>query len=142
LVTLAFLSLIAFGVEDIAAYFGAMAFSGDHVRLHVDFSILLMGVCGSYIARFIPLTPGGYGQFELGFATSLYVAGVGLPEAVTIAFLDNMLRYTGFIQLYLVMIQIPTRPWPEASYSQVLGTFKGALSIHEPALVLAANTTG
>ena len=88
LVRLCLLSVIAFGLEDIAAYVIANAFI-----IGVDFSVLIMGVVGSYIARLIPLTPGGVGQFEWGFAAALYVGGVGLPEAATIAILDNLLRY-------------------------------------------------
>ncbi len=88
LVRLSILSIIAFGLEDIAAYVIANAF-----LIGVDFTVLLMGVVGSYIARLIPLSPGGVGQFEWGFAAALYIGGVGLPEAVTIAILDNLLRY-------------------------------------------------
>jgi len=88
LVRLCALSVIAFGLEDIAAYVIANAF-----LIGVDFSVLLMGVVGSYIARLIPLSPGGVGQFEWGFAAALYIGGVGLPEAATIAILDNLIRY-------------------------------------------------
>ncbi len=88
LVRLSILSIIAFGLEDIAAYIIANAF-----LIGVDFTVLLMGIVGSYIARLIPLSPGGVGQFEWGFATALYIGGVGLPEAATIAILDNLLRY-------------------------------------------------
>ncbi len=85
---LSILSVIAFGLEDIAAYVIANAF-----LIGVDFTVLLMGIVGSYIARLIPLSPGGVGQFEWGFAAALYLGGVGLPEAATIAILDNLLRY-------------------------------------------------
>jgi uncharacterized membrane protein YbhN (UPF0104 family) len=85
--------LLAFALEDIAAYLIAMAFTSTYVILKVDFSVLLMAVVASYIARLIPLTPGGIGQFEWGFATALYIGGVGLPECVAIAVLDNALRY-------------------------------------------------
>lgn len=87
------LSLLAFGLEDIAAYLIAMGFTSTHVILNVNFSVLLMGVVGSYIARLIPVTPGGIGQFEWGFATALYLGGLGFPECVTIAVLDNAIRY-------------------------------------------------
>ena len=88
LVRLSILSVIAFGLEDIAAYVIANAF-----LIGVDFSVLLMGIVGSYMARLIPLSPGGVGQFEWGFAAALYLGGVGLPEAATIAILDNLIRY-------------------------------------------------
>lgn len=87
------LSLVAFGLEDIAAYMIAMAFTSTHVILNVNFSVLLMAIVASYIARLIPLTPGGIGQFEWGFAAGLYLGGVGWPECVTIAVLDNFVRY-------------------------------------------------
>jgi uncharacterized membrane protein YbhN (UPF0104 family) len=90
---MAALSLLAFGLEDIGAYVIAMAFTSTHVILNVNFSILLMAIVASYIARLIPITPGGVGQFEWGFAMGLYLGGVGLPECVTIAILDNTVRY-------------------------------------------------
>jgi uncharacterized membrane protein YbhN (UPF0104 family) len=90
---LTILSLLAFGLEDIAAYMIAMAFTSTHVILNVNFSILLMAIVASYIARLIPVTPGGIGQFEWGFAAGLYLGGLGWPECVTIACLDNFVRY-------------------------------------------------
>jgi uncharacterized membrane protein YbhN (UPF0104 family) len=95
---LTLLSLLAFGLEDIAAYMIAMGFTSRHVILNVNFNILLMAIVASYIARLIPVTPGGIGQFEWGFAAGLYLGGVGWPECVTIACLDNFVRYaTGTI---------------------------------------------
>lgn len=87
------LSVIAFALEDIAAFMIAMAFTSHNVILHVETDVLLMAVVGSYIARYIALTPGGIGQFEWGFAAVLYIGGLGMPEAVTIAILDNVVRY-------------------------------------------------
>jgi len=46
-----------------------------------------------YVARLIPLSPGGIGQYEWGFAVALVLGGVGAPEAATLAILDNLLRY-------------------------------------------------
>ena len=77
---LTMLSLLAFGLEDIAAYMIAMAFTSTHVILNVNFSILLMAIVASYIARLIPVTPGGIGQFEWGFAAGLYLGGAGLAR--------------------------------------------------------------
>ncbi|MCI0433943.1 MAG: flippase-like domain-containing protein [Gemmatimonadetes bacterium] len=88
LIRLAALSLLAFALEDIAAYTTANAFG-----IGVSFSVLLMALVGGYIARLLPLTPGGIGQFEWGFATALWVGGVGFPDAVTLALLDNLIRY-------------------------------------------------
>ncbi|HUH01230.1 MAG TPA: YbhN family protein [Kofleriaceae bacterium] len=89
----AILGLVAFGLEDIAAFVIAMAFTGNHVIIDVPFGVLLMGVVGGYVARLIPVTPGGIGQFEWGFALALYWGGLGLPECVALAVLDNLIRY-------------------------------------------------
>jgi uncharacterized membrane protein YbhN (UPF0104 family) len=97
---LTILSLLAFGLEDIGAYMIAMAFTSTHVILNVNFSILLMAIVASYIARLIPVTPGGIGQFEWGFAAGLYLGGVGWPECVTIAILDNFVRYVSGTLLF------------------------------------------
>ena len=94
------LSLLAFGLEDIGAYMIAMAFTSTHVILNVNFSILLMAIVASYIARMIPVAPGGIGQFEWGFAAGLYLGGVGWPECVTIAILDNFVRYVSGTLLF------------------------------------------
>jgi len=105
LTSLALLSLLAFGLEDVAAYLIAMAFTSKHVVLNVQFSVLLMGIVGGYIARLIPLTPGGVGQFEWGFAAGLYLGGLGFPECVAIAVLDNFIRYvTGSLMMIWVYI--------------------------------------
>lgn len=90
----AFLGLVAFGLEDIAAFAIAMAFTGDRVIIDVPFGVLLIAVVGGYVARLIPVTPGGIGQFEWGFALALYWGGLGLPECVALAVLDNVIRYT------------------------------------------------
>ena len=94
------LSLVAFGLEDIGAYVIAMAFTSDHVVLNVSFTTLLMAIVASYIARLIPITPGGIGQFEWGFAAGLWLGGLGFPECVTIAILDNVIRYVSGTIVY------------------------------------------
>ncbi len=104
LVRISLLSIVAFGLEDIAAYLLAMAFTSEHVILNVDFSVLLMAIVASYIARLVRFTPGGLGQFEWGFALALYVGGLGMPEAVTIAILDTTFRYFSLFLIYLVML--------------------------------------
>jgi uncharacterized membrane protein YbhN (UPF0104 family) len=101
---LAVLSLLAFGSLDISAYLLTMAFSTQHVLLHVDFSILLMAFVAGYVARQIPLTPGGIGQFEVAFAGALFVGGVGLPEAATVALLFSFFYYLAFGLLYLISL--------------------------------------
>jgi len=85
---LAALSLVAFALEDVAAYMIANAFG-----IGVEFSVIVMGLGAGYVARLIPLSPGGIGQYEWGFAVALVLGGVGAPEAATLAILDNLLRY-------------------------------------------------
>jgi uncharacterized membrane protein YbhN (UPF0104 family) len=92
MVRLGVLGLIAFGLDDVAAFVIAMAFTGDRVIIDVSFGVLLMGVVGGYIARLVPVTPGGIGQFEWGFAVALYWGGLGFPECVTLAVLDSLIR--------------------------------------------------
>jgi uncharacterized membrane protein (UPF0182 family) len=102
LVGLCCLSLAAFALRDAAAYFTAMAFSTQNVLLNVDPSLMLMGVLGGYIASLIRLTPGGIGQFEWGFTTALFIGGVGLAEAATVALLVNFFRYVALGIQFLV----------------------------------------
>lgn len=127
---LAFLSLLAFGLEDIAAYFTAMAFTTSVVVLKVDFGVLLMGVVASYISRLVRITPGGLGQFEWGFAAALYFGGLGFPECVAIAVLDNFFRYVaGLIFIFVVS----RRERVKTSLGQVLEAFKRDEGEAEPA---------
>jgi uncharacterized membrane protein YbhN (UPF0104 family) len=129
---LTILSLLAFGLEDIAAYMIAMGFTSRHVILNVNFNILLMAIVASYIARLIPVTPGGIGQFEWGFAAGLYLGGVGWPECVTIACLDNFVRYaTGTILWIWVVNTAPIlsraqlmRPPDDAEYDPISHSFQ------------------
>lgn len=102
--SLSLLSLLAFGLRDVAAYLTAMAFSSEFVLLNIDPSLILMGVLGGYIASYIRLTPGGIGQFEWGFAAALFIGGVGLPEAATVALLVNFFRYVALFILFLIML--------------------------------------
>jgi len=87
------LSLMAFALEHVAVYLLAMAFTSDNVILGIEFSMLLMALVAGFLARLVPLTPGGIGQFEWGFATALYLGGVGMPEAASMAILFSLLRY-------------------------------------------------
>src|SRR5205814_449310 len=99
------LSILAFGLEDLAVFSVMMAFTSTHVILTAKTSLILMGVVGSYIARFIPITPGGIGQFEWGFAAAMYMGGAALPEVATVAILDNVIRYiTGSLLLGAVSL--------------------------------------
>jgi len=97
------LSILAFALEHIAAYLTVMAFTSEHVILNVDFALLVMALVGGYIARMIPLTPGGIGQFEWGFAAALYLGGLGFPESATIALLYGLVRYLMATLLTLIV---------------------------------------
>ncbi len=117
LAKLCVLSLLAFALEDIAAYVIANAFG-----MGVEFDVLIMGLVGAYIARLIPLSPGGIGQFEWGFAMALYLGGVGLPEAATIAILDNAIRY---VSGTLILGSVLLRYGVETNLRAVLDLFAG-----------------
>lgn len=93
LLKLVAIALFTFALDVLAAYVISQAFTGSVVILNVDFRILMMGVIAGYIASLIPVTPGGIGQYEWGFAAALYIGGVGIPEAVTIAVLHNLFRW-------------------------------------------------
>lgn len=100
---LSVLSILAFALEDLAAYFSAQAFTSSNIILNVDFDVLLMALVAGNIARFFRITPGGIGQFEWAFAATLYVGGLGFPEAATIAIFDSFFRYFTLLVIFLVM---------------------------------------
>ena len=110
------LSLIAFALEDVAAYVIANAFG-----IGVEFSVIVMGLGAGYVARLIPLSPGGIGQYEWGFAVALVLGGVGAPEAATLAILDNLLRYlVGAVALGSILFWYGV----DTSFRTVLSTFR------------------
>ena len=93
LVRLGLFSLVAVLLEPVAGYVITQAFTSPNIILNVDFGTLALAIAAGSIARLIPVTPGGVGQFEWAFAAALYVGGVGMPEAVTIAILFSFVRY-------------------------------------------------
>ena len=102
---IAVLSLLAFLIDDITPYLISQAFTNEFVILNVTFPVIQMGVVAGYIARQVPLTPGGIGQWEWGFAGALYMGGVGLPEAATIAILESVMRHgTGVLMFGMVSL--------------------------------------
>lgn len=111
------LSLLSFGLRDVAAYLTAMGFTTQNVLLNIAPSLMLMGVVSGYVATLVRLTPGGIGQFEWGFAAALFIGGTGLPEAATVALLVSALRYTALLIVFLT-----TLLWrgARASYREVL----------------------
>lgn len=105
LLRLALISLLAFFLIELAAYVISQAFTGSFVVINVAFKIVMMGVVGGYVARLIPVTPGGLGQWEWGFATAVYAGGLGMPEAVALAVLVTLVRYItgGLLMVILLM---------------------------------------
>lgn len=100
------LALIAFGMEDVVTYLLTMAFSTQQVLLHVSFDMLLVAFAAGYLARLYPITPGGIGQFEWAFTGILFIGGMGLPEAASVAILFSLFYYLSFGLVYLA-----TRSW-------------------------------
>ena len=93
LAALAALSLLSFYLLELTCYVVAQAFTSANVVLNVEFGVLLMGVVGGYVAKAIPVTPGGLGQWEWGMASALYLGGLGFPESVTLPILITVIRY-------------------------------------------------
>jgi uncharacterized membrane protein YbhN (UPF0104 family) len=125
LAKLAALSLLAFALEDVAAYVIANAFG-----IGIEFPVIVMGLGAGYVARLIPLSPGGIGQYEWGFAVALVLGGVGAPEAATLAVLDNLLRYlvgTFAVGSILVWYGLETK------LRTVLNTFSGGVATESEA---------
>lgn len=96
------LSLLSFLLVEIASYIVPQAFSSMTVPLIQDellvvvvsAPLIFMAVVGGYIARLIPVTPGGIGQFEWAFALVLTTGGLPFTEAVVLALLVSAVRYT------------------------------------------------
>lgn len=122
LTALVALSLLAFLIDDFTPYLISQAFTTDFVILNVPFSVIQMGVVAGYIARQVPLTPGGIGQWEWGFAAALYMGGVGLPEAATIAILESVMRHgTGVLVFGSVVLWKRSRTSIREVVPRVLG---------------------
>lgn len=89
------MSALAFFAEHVGVYLLSQAFTSTNVIINIEFPVFLMALVAGNIARLVPVTPGGLGQFEWGFAMAVYISGTGMPEAVTIAILFALLRYVG-----------------------------------------------
>lgn len=99
------LSLLAFGTVDVAIYVLMAAFDTAVLAISVDPSVLLMSIVGGYIAaRIVPITPGGIGQWEVGFAATLLLADtdVSIP-LLCIGILANVLRIVTGIALMVIV---------------------------------------
>lgn len=116
------LSIAAFGLEVSAAYWIAQAFTSDFVLLNLEFQVVLIGILGGAIARRIPISPGGIGQFEWGFSLSMYTVGAGFAAAGTVAIVVNVLRY---IAGGIVFGALVFGKGVETNIGRVLELFKG-----------------
>ncbi len=130
LVVLCVLSLISFELLDIGTYLTTMAFSSELVILDVEPSLLLMGLVGGYIARSIPLSPGGIGQFEWGFVAALVAGGVAFTDAATIAILVNVMR---FVAVLLLLGSVTLRYGIETNLRRVFELLRGSRTETEEA---------
>ena len=88
------LSIVAFSIQDVVAYMVGQALTTPSLLLNFDYKMVLMGLVGGYIARYIQVTPGGIGQFEWGMAVALMFAGKNFTDSVTFALVFSMLKYT------------------------------------------------
>ncbi|MGH2451002.1 MAG: lysylphosphatidylglycerol synthase transmembrane domain-containing protein [Candidatus Limnocylindria bacterium] len=104
LAELALLSIASFLVVDTAAYFIAQAFTGEVVLLNATGAEILMALVAGYLARLVPVTPGGVGQFEWGFAAALFATGMDPAVAVSIALLVSLVRYFTGALVFLVVV--------------------------------------
>lgn len=98
---LVMLSIVSFGMVELATYFVPQAFSTLAVPLVQDVlryvvvtpPVIVMAVVAGYIARLVPVTPGGIGQFELAFAAVLVINNLPVSEAVVLTLLASAVRY-------------------------------------------------
>jgi uncharacterized membrane protein YbhN (UPF0104 family) len=103
LIKLGLLSLFAFFLDEITPFVTSQAFTSDYVHINIPFLVIEAGVVSGYIASRIPITPGCVGQFEFGFVTALVMGGIALPEAITLAILDGLIRHASAMILFLVV---------------------------------------
>ena len=128
-VGLVLLSLLSFSLVEFASYIVPQAFTTPIVLLVQDElrfvvvtpPVIIMAVVGGYLSRLIPVTPGGIGQFELGFALVLAVNALPLSAAVVVALLVSSVRYlTGALVFGITMMAYGI----ETDLNRVLTIFK------------------
>jgi hypothetical protein len=105
LVAGAALSLLAFGVFDVAVYILMAAFDTTAIAISVNPTTLLMAIVGGYIAaRIVTITPGGIGQWEIGFAATFLLADtdVSIP-LLCIGLLASIVRIVSGVTLMLIV---------------------------------------
>lgn len=93
MVSVLVLSLVAFTIQDIVAYMVGMSLTTPNLILNYDYKMVLMGVVGGYIARYIQITPGGIGQFEFGMASALMFAGKSFTDGAILAIVFTLVKY-------------------------------------------------
>lgn len=113
------LSASAFFLEHVAVYAMSQAFTSANVIINIQFPVFLTALVAGNLARLIPFTPGGLGQFEWGFALAIYVSGTGMPEAVTVALLFMLLRY-GAGALFNLVVRLRGKATGSASVAQLV----------------------
>ncbi|UCC99941.1 MAG: flippase-like domain-containing protein [Phycisphaerales bacterium] len=130
LVKCAVLSLLAFFADDVAPYAVSMGFTSDNVLLNTNFLFIQAGVVGGYIARRFPIAMGGIGQYMWGFALAVYMSGVAMPAAATIALLDFAVRYSALLFVFVVFVM-----WKgvKTSFPAVAGLYNRAELAQKPA---------
>ena len=110
-VGLILLSLLSFALVEFASYIVPQAFNSPPVvplfRDELGFliirpNVIVMAVVAGYVARLIPMTPGGIGQFELAFAMVLITNGLPLSQSVVVALLVSAVRYSAGAILFAV----------------------------------------
>jgi uncharacterized membrane protein YbhN (UPF0104 family) len=112
MVRLVLLSLSAFFLVEFASYIVPQAFATPIVQIVQDElrtiiltpSVVIMAVVGGYVARLVPVTPGGVGQFEWGVTLVLVVNGLPLTAAVVVALVISAVRYAAGLILFLGMM--------------------------------------
>lgn len=87
-------TLIALPIEEVAAYLVVQALSSEVVILGgLTPTVLLLALVAAKIASLVPLAPGGFGQYEWGFAAALYAQGQGLAESVSVTLAFTVARF-------------------------------------------------
>lgn len=102
------LSIVAFTIQDVVAYMIGQSLSTPFLIMNFDYKMLIMGLVGGYIARYIQVTPGGIGQFEFGMASALFFAGKNFTDAVTYALVFTIVKlsYSTILLLWVYILRV------------------------------------
>jgi uncharacterized membrane protein YbhN (UPF0104 family) len=130
LIGLCLISVIAFFMLELGGYFLLSGYTGQVVLLQIGHQLVLLGIICGMVAKLIPITPGGMGQFEWGMAAGLYLSGVGIQEAMIIPLLYNGFRYlVGMVCVGSVGAIFGI----ETSFRRVMDVFRGVPLQQAPA---------